>query len=1106
MVRALIAKAIILLSLGLLGQGVCAADGPMAIISLKNNPDRNLYARDLVCAEAKCGDYRGRVLTYDEIQNLIKNRVIKEASELSPVTDSILWADTYADFPYQWLWRETLNYPVQADAPNEVDDFSDGKAFEYFDLKPSVIHRVGLTLQKENPTSHQIENYSLIIGPEAHNFLARKALLRKIGYFVPPVQFMPRVRIHFDDKFRAIRQNELISKVVNSTGVDPRKWFTNVEQVCPSKDAACFFKVQNGADTIEVQDAILLKGADDDFYNLARGVINHANIRDRRLLNAAVIPFVLTDFVPLVNFVAWTPGRVFNDNLLLPFEFGEEFSATADDARWVMRRILKLSRADFAEIIAAMHLPAEVSALLVEKLISRRNWMRRTLMPGEGSDLPFTTKLSISDVVVGGLLKKNVGQGYATVFYDPETDNPKNPLSMAEVFSFLRSKVFSNVISNALARFNSDVLPRTDIGYKVFDHQLDLSAKQFVDFLMTGEVHRVPFGYFKVPYFDDGLIVSRELVIGSFMGSDNSIQLADTFGFQVGGGLYVRTDGMPTNETLSARNRIYTYWTYTHMRPALSVKAAVKEPMIDVITPLVRHDSENVLAQANFSKLSDEDKKALQELQAKYERGEQIFSVKSELQDKVTQILEAFSKSMGPGDSFVITKYFGHQIEVDYTKGLSSILSAQARLSDDFKVIERIHFLRKDEKTIQIYRTPGHMNTIGLDLDLNMYLPILALDWRRNCGRVNSNFFTINIDGRLNSNPYIFENLNAFLQALRTGSTEHLKFAAVEPKEHLTYLPVRVGHDFCEKEFGLNFLTLDYERQKVADDIRVTAPDATTSDIAVESKGYRRGVNYQKFSLDAVNALIREYGDPTIQVSSQNNGNPADTILGHAFTKKTTFESEKNELGEAAPFININYQWRGWSLTREKLEKVLVEMRSHWGSELFRPEQLSNIDKVLLYSVSYDLNLYEAGLQHMAAVSEKSLRDIYRRKGRYKYADQQRTEMVIYGFMANQKQFLKYLAVDPHKAGKAAIALFLNAEAELNFDGMLELVGGYDNLMLQATLNGFKKGDPNGQTPIVSDTVGKVGSAQPFGPTRFYMGKNGMNASEFNLYWLINKL
>ncbi len=1095
----------------------------MSIISLDNSPDRNLFARDLVCDLPACGPLKDKNLTFDDVADLISKKIVPDASFINPAHDTIVWASMYDDFPYKALWRDILNYPVATDSQNEVADFGPEPEFNYIDLRKTVLHRLSISVDQIDPATGQPQNYSIVLGSAAHNFLARKALLRKLGYFVPPVQYLPKLRLKFDSNLRVIKQSELIHQLNISTGLDPRNWLTNVEQTCPS--TGCFYKVANSADVIEVQDVVILKGADDDFYNLARGIINHTNIRDRRVLNAAIIPFVLTDFVSLVNFVSWVPGRVYNHNLILPYEFGEEFSTSREDAQWITRRILQLNRNDFKEIIAAMHYPDEVSQILVEKLIARRNFLRRTLLPNEGHDLPFTTDINIGNTVIHGLLKKNVGMGLASVFYDQDTDNPKNPLSWSEIFAFIRSKSFSNIVSNAVSQFNTKVLPKTDVGFKIFNHQLDLTAKQFADFLVTGKPHRIPYGYYPFPYFDDNVIVSRDLVIGSFLGADNTIQLADTIGFQVGGGMYVRTDSMPSGESLAAKNKLYTTWTYTHLRPALSVKAAIKEPMTDIIVPLVRADSENVLKKLSAKTFSEAELKQISDLQKRYERHEQIMPLNNELQTKIDAGMAEFSNSLAAGDSLVITKYWGHSVEIDYTKGLSSILSAQARIFDDFKIIERIHFYRKDKTTMQIYRTPGHMNSLGLDLSLNMYLPICTVQLNRNCASVNSNFFSINIDSSLNKNPYILENLQSLLVALQQGTTEHLVSPATEAKPSLSYLPIQVYHQLCEKNFGLDLLAFDYEKQKISDDLKITPPTGPAARVVVETKGYRTGMNYEKFSLNAANALIQQYGDPNVQLSSQANGNPADTVYGHAFTKKASFETERDNNMSVAPFLNLNYQWRGWSLARKNLLKILGLMKTQWGIDFFRPEQIANIQKILLYNVSFDLNLYESGLYHMATLPEDQTRAIFNRSGQFwprvtlasttngsqaARLDQERNDefnaRIVDNFIYNQHTYLKLINTDPHKAGKVALDMFNTAESILGAQGLFSLVGGFDNLMMQVTINGFKEGDPNGNTPIVSDSFGQIGASEPFGPSRFYMGVTNMNASEFNLFWLINKL
>ena len=65
---------------------------------------------------------------------------------------------------------------------------------------------------------------------------------------------------------------------------------------------------------------------------------------------------------------SWDLGRIFNEQLVLDIDNAEEFTTTYHDAIWALKRISKLRRSDFEEIVREAHYPREVAKLLVEKL------------------------------------------------------------------------------------------------------------------------------------------------------------------------------------------------------------------------------------------------------------------------------------------------------------------------------------------------------------------------------------------------------------------------------------------------------------------------------------------------------------------------------------------------------------------------------------------------------------------------------------------------------------------------------------------------------------------------------------------------------------------
>jgi hypothetical protein len=90
-----------------------------------------------------------------------------------------------------------------------------------------------------------------------------------------------------------------------------------------------------------------------------------------------VVPYSLADLYETVNKFSWIDGKIDNRAVVLDHFTGNDFATTVEDALWMLRKVNKLTRDDIKTIVDGAYFPAEVSAVLVEKLISRRNSLNR---------------------------------------------------------------------------------------------------------------------------------------------------------------------------------------------------------------------------------------------------------------------------------------------------------------------------------------------------------------------------------------------------------------------------------------------------------------------------------------------------------------------------------------------------------------------------------------------------------------------------------------------------------------------------------------------------------------------------------------------------------
>ncbi|MEX1100084.1 MAG: hypothetical protein WEB87_06645, partial [Bacteriovoracaceae bacterium] len=164
------------------------------------------------------------------------------------------------------------------------------------------------------------------------------------------------------------------------------------------------------------------------------------------------------------------------------------------------------------------------------------------------------------------------------------------------------SKAITTGINLLVSAANSHIT--TDIGAKITDFQQDL-AENVAATITDGSTNKLPIKTFVFPTVGGNLILNREIVAGSYLGTDNLIQLVDTFGASVnvgafGGvtGIYSKTGAkVPTASgivrqfvpvDLNASASLFLNRTYAHVKPITSVQKALKYPFRNMFVPFLK--------------------------------------------------------------------------------------------------------------------------------------------------------------------------------------------------------------------------------------------------------------------------------------------------------------------------------------------------------------------------------------------------------------------------------------------------------------------------------------------------------------------------------------
>jgi hypothetical protein len=127
-----------------------------------------------------------------------------------------------------------------------------------------------------------------------------------------------------------------------------------------------------------------------------------------------------------INLMPWQAGRIVLNNLKLYHtqDLDTGYGTSWEDARWIGRRLFKLSRLDLEEIVSKSYYPDAVEKLLIEKVVSRRNDLVKLLsLDKEFVALKFNPDVTLGADLIKGEVVKEFFPGYSSRFSygDPES-------------------------------------------------------------------------------------------------------------------------------------------------------------------------------------------------------------------------------------------------------------------------------------------------------------------------------------------------------------------------------------------------------------------------------------------------------------------------------------------------------------------------------------------------------------------------------------------------------------------------------------------------------------------------------------------------------------
>lgn len=911
--------------------------------------------------------------------------------------------------------------------------------------------------------------FTVHLNKTLHTYLLRKNILRKLGYKIPAMEFMKTLTVQFPDK--EAKEKFLKREIPEATLGAPSRWVTK------GLDSE-----GNPDETLEVtlQDVFITMPTETDHYNLSLGI--PPRVLTTRTLRSLLIVYSLLDLGESVNKYNWSVGAIDNGNIKLPHDQIAEFNATMDDAQWMMRKIQKFERRDFYEIVKLAHFPKEVEILVLEKVISRRNALMK-LFKETVEELHYNPEISFGANLKEGRLQIQKFPGYASNFSHGAPDSPFDDWGWG-VLADVQSIAIDELISRANAELS--VFDINTARGELMTQQFENGLEHFIE---TGEFMRQPLGGWVSPVVNGQLILGRDVVIGSYMGTDNMVQLADTFGYGFRIGVQMGFESIDLPYGFGAGVGLNYVKTYAHIKPVKSLKQAFKEPYVNMAVPFVKH---MIKKQADRLSAMADNPDGLEE---------------EERNEVLSDIMKNLDKYLGVGESLIIQDSISPNI---MAKGTLSYLNTRVTIgaSADALEIKRIHLYRKNATTLQVYVDNGMSKSLGVSFGVDYYVPVLEVRYKRTGGKYTVDAYNVNIDTDVEANPDLFRSATGVSHLLKTGSAELL---------HEVKKPYSIANKFFDESTKAKFLHWRHKTLKKSDMYSLMTPKKVETNYVRHSNASQMGLNYEAFAVDIANYYLGRYLQG-IQINGNTWQNPAQTYFGVAKTKEGRFEArlkgEQEDVDQRemfGEFLSITYRKEGWSIKRSKLMEELEEWNAKYGQELFANETLRDATKLKLYNLSLNLNVYEAGIEKLKNLSNSELEKIQRRYKRERAFTKKcknirwRNKVVcgnLKTIMSENDDCKKEVRKNSSKkAAKCLLELAQTLEESLEFKDFKDLIG-LENIYIYGQIQGFRQESETLVEPINSSTIGHIGSKQWNGPVEAVRDILGLQNGEFTGSWM----
>jgi hypothetical protein len=811
-------------------------------------------------------------------------------------------SDIYRGAEQPLVQYANIPYPAEGDTVN----FSNQLA------GVSMLVRARVTLESDSNIAYQL-NFSL----DQHAALVRNALFRKLGYSIPSPKYYSKLKVRFAT---LEARNSFLESVGGDTITARARWVVGGQAEADGTDLVVNFQ------DIVLEPAIIVAP------QLHWGILTTDTIASRRSIRALLVPLTLFSFQnDSVNQYSFEPARIYNENISFARENADKFKneTTIGDVKWITQKIAKLSRTDWTAIIQAGHYPADIQALLVERTLGRVDQLMKLLQIRNFQQIPYDQYIT-SGAVINGKATQETYPGYALRF---AYGNPENPLRASEIARFFGIELLDNGLGYLLEKANTYFQVLTPQRYitehgskfiqELTDHFTNHPNEPFVQ----------PLSVFGGPTLGAKLDASRSIVTGTYYGSSSQVQLVDSVSASVKAGGFFGVSGLRTVGLSFGPSAQYSR-SYIHVRPLTSIKSAWEDNWKNVMVPYFMANLAKVLTGGTGVESAD--------------------------------AIKNFLAKMNTGESFIVTDGISTGLQADVKIPLGALMglispysniTADVSLGAQYAILSRIT-LYKVADGVHVYVSRIKNGAFTAEIEADFFIKVINVAASFSHGTAHTAAYVF---------PETFANVqdsknfqNSLVQILRHNNPNEME---------VDFKPFELDHVNNGSRTRLSIGPWVWSKRENMHQLEITPPvdpryDASAFKRTVFSGTTTKinGTDLFGFFGTLLNKIL-----PYINLGGGQQGDdPSSNFLGRSHTFGVSTEIETTPNRDNNPFTKLQQSFTGWSLTKNRLLRVLGRISDQMGEYnpsggLIDPSEFSQTKKIEAFTVMWNLLVYQKG-------------------------------------------------------------------------------------------------------------------------------------------------